>query len=68
LNKNQIPPSLTPSEKIGLPITEEPSHTTGRTDHVSGNSVVAFGYAGTRRLIRQINFQAGINQEQKNIY
>ena len=23
---------------IGLPITEEPSHTTGRTDHVSGDS------------------------------
>ena len=23
---------------IGLPITEEPSHTTGRTDRVSGDS------------------------------
>ena len=27
------------SYRDGLPITEEPSHTTGRTDHVSGHSV-----------------------------
>ena len=42
---------------IGLPITEEPSHTTG---HTIGTSAV--------RLIRQINFQAGINQNQGDIY
>jgi len=37
---------------IGTPITERPSRNTGHTDRVSGGSVVAFGYAGTRRLIK----------------
>ena len=40
---------------IGAPIAERPSLTTGHTGHVSGGSVVAFGYAGTRRLLKADN-------------